>query len=129
MSDDIEATLNALGDKLNQNSDIARAMEEFFKDKIDNNLNLHDIDLRSRLVGRAIRGHSVINFLMSCIVDETKDSSSLADGLGVLSISLKRHVLSLEGKSRMEIIDLFKSNMDAKRLQGNNFNMMAPMPK
>ena len=100
-------------------------MEEFFKDKIDFVDNLHDIDLRSRLVPKSIRGHSVINFLMSISVKEAK-GRSLAAGLAPLSISLKRHVLSHVGKSRQEIIDLFKSQNEAKQ-PNNNFNLLQPI--
>lgn len=119
--------LEGLESKLNSSSDIGKAMEEFFRDKKSNNpesLNDHDIDLRSRLIAKAIKGHSVINFLASFVVKEASDQS-LADGLGILSVSLKRHVLSHEGKSRQEIIDLFKAQTEAGKPNAN-FNMFAP---
>lgn len=128
MVDDIEATLEKISQGISQNSDIAKAMEEFFKDEIDNKGYLNDIDLRTRLTGRAARGHSTINFLRAIKVQETPEKSSLAEGLHILSISIKRHMLSHQGKSRQEIIDLFKSNAEAKKMS-NNFGFMQQMPK
>ena len=128
MTDDISDTLEELTNKVSQNSDIGRAMQEFFKDEIDSDSGFakHDIDLRSRLIGNAIRGHSVINFLGSLEVLETPYKESLAEGLNILSISLKRHVISHEGKSRQEIIDLFKSQSEAQKANAN-FNILQPM--
>jgi len=118
--------LDGLESKLNQSSDVGKAMEEFFKDKADeNDESHHSIDLRSRLVAKSVKGHSVINFLSSIIVAETKDKVTLAEGLGVLSISLKRHALSHEGKSRQEIISLFQAQSEAMKHKAN-FNIFQP---
>lgn len=118
--------LKELEEKIKEVSDIAQAMKEFFRDDLDTSENaMHSIDLRSRLVAKSVRGHACVNFLMCMIVDETRNKNSLADGLEPLSISLKRHVVSFEGKSRQEIIDLFKADTEAKK-QNASFNMFAP---
>lgn len=120
-----EDILTQLEDRISGNSDIAKAMENFFKDKLDTSGCQHDIDLRSRLTAKAVRGHSVINFLSGIKVTEA-DNCSLASGLDIFSISLKRHVLSLDGKSRTEIIELFKANIDATK-PISSFNLMSPV--
>lgn len=117
--------LNELEGKLSNQTDIGKAMDEFFKDTVDKETAYGSIDLRSRLGARAIRGHSVINFLGAIKVEEHKNRESLSEGLHILSVSMKRHVLSHQGKSRQEIIDLFKSNADASK-PTNNFNMLTP---
>lgn len=118
--------MSELEDKLSTKSDIMEGLGHLFKDAINKKEAKHDIDLRSRLVAKACRGHSVINFLQSIKIEELGNKSSLADGLDVLSISLKRHVVSLKGLSREEIINLFKADASAKQ-EKNNFNMFQPI--
>lgn len=115
--------LENIGDRVSQKTDMSKAIEEFFKDKIDENKNHHDIDLRSRLTARAVRGHSVINFLEHFHVKEA--NNNLAHGLQPLSISLKRHVLSYLGESRKEIIDLFKADAESRKTS-NSFSLFQP---
>jgi hypothetical protein len=124
---EVDDQLKALEGQLSSNSDIVKAMEEMFKDVLDKIDKLHSIDLRTRLVGSAVRGHSIINFLASLKVKEA-DNQSLAPNLEVFAISLKRHMISHQGKSRAELIELFKTRADAM-MQGRNLNLMGQMPK
>lgn len=126
MPEDDSDLLSGLENTLKQNSDMAKAMEEFFKDKADVETTQHSIDLRSRLMARAVQGHSVINFFDSIKVTEAKDMPSLAEGLSTLSISLKRHVLSFEGKSRSEIIALFQAQAETMKHKAD-FNIFQPI--
>lgn len=128
MNPELNDVLANLESKVNSSTDIGKAIEEFFRDhftkpKIIED-DTHTVDIRSRLVPKASRGHSVITFLASTHVNEAKNSS-LAEGLGVLSVSLKRHVISIEGKSRGELIELFKAQTESNKPL-TNFNLLAP---
>lgn len=123
---DLSELIKQVENKISSNTDIVKAMEEFFKDELDKIDKLHSIDLRSRLTAKAVRGHAVINFLESIKVEEA-NNLSLGIGLETLSMSLKRHVLSLEGKSRGEIIELFKARMEQLNPKINQ--MWGQMPK
>jgi len=125
--DNISETIEELNKTIKDLSDMSKAMEELFKDHIDYAGNNHDIDLRSRLTAPAIRGHAVINYLGYIKVDEIPGRPSLAEGLQKLSISLKRHVLSLDGKSRIEITDLFRINNEANRPPQAGINLLQPI--
>lgn len=124
---DTEDILKNLKSQVNSETDIGKAIVEFFKDEWgkDDNEDTHSVDLRSRLVGRAVRGHSVITFLQSIHPKELNKDLSLADGLDTLSVSMKRHVISLKGLSREELINLFKASVEANKPQ-TNFNLLAP---
>lgn len=122
MIDDAIAELSA---KMESKSDITHGLDQLFKDYINKDEGKHDIDLRSRLIAKAARGHSVINFLQTIKVKEAHDCS-LADGLDVLSLSLKRHVVSLKGLSRQEIIDIFKAEASSRQSKAD-FNLFQPI--
>lgn len=125
--DNMADTINELNRTIKELSDMSKAMEELFKDNIDYKGNNHDIDLRSRLIAPAIRGHSIINYFGCIKVEEIHGRPSLADGLQKLSISLKRHALSLDGKSRLEITDLFRINNEANRPPQAGINLLQPI--
>lgn len=113
---DEQELVNALQEK----SDIDKAIGELFKDGFkDSNKKEHDIDLRTRLLGIDIKNLSIIAFLQSIDVEEYTgkgDRPNLATGLNVLSMALKRHKVSLEGKSREEIVRLFQENNALKNV-------------
>jgi len=124
--DDIEELTKAVSN----NTDIARAMIELFKDTIKKDAKRFDIDLRTRLYWKGVKGHSIIQFLQSIDIEETKrpgkSALTLAEGLDVLSVSLKRHSVSFEGKSRHEIVELFKSELANKQLSGGIGQLFMP---
>lgn len=124
---DTDALLKGINSQLNTDTDISKAIIEFFKDEWgkDENEDTHSVDLRSRLIGRAVRGHSVITFLQSIHVPEVPRNETLAEGLDTLSVSMKRHVISFMGKSREELINLFKASGEANKPQ-TNFNLLSP---
>lgn len=112
----LEALNKALG---NESSDIKYAMLELFKDEFNKDKKKHDTDLRTRLIQKEVRSLSVISFLQSIQLKEATESTgfvnTLADGLDELAVSLKRHKISLMGKSREEIVELFKSQLENEK--------------
>jgi hypothetical protein len=119
-----DAIITALKTQLKESTDTAKALEEFFKDVILEDKSHHSTDLRSRLTSKAVRGHAVINYLASIKIPEA-EGVSLAHGVHILSTSLKRLCISLDGKSRDEIVRLFQSTLDAQK-QNQNFNWFTP---
>lgn len=124
---DTDDILKQLQSHVSSDTDISKAIIEFFKDEWgkDENADTHSVDLRSRLIARAVRGHSVISFLQSIHIPEVPREESLAEGLDTLSISMKRHVISLTGKSREELINLFKASVEANKPQ-TNISLLSP---
>lgn len=103
-------------------SDIKEGIKELFKDKWDDKTKQHDIDLRTRLDRVEVRNMSIVSFLQSIDIPEGKiidDNGeefmpNLATGLDILAKSIKRHKISLDGKSREEIVELFKTHNELK---------------
>lgn len=127
---DAAALSKALGA---EESDIKYAMIELFKDNFNNERTKHDTDLRTRLLQKEVRSLSIISFLQSISFSEAPNvgicKQSLADGLDELAVSLKRHKISLNGKSREEIVELFKSQLENEQKKGGFFNrMFQPTP-
>lgn len=110
---------------LEEKSDMVHAMKELFKEE------KNAIDLRTRLISVAVKSHSIISFLNSYKVNEVRESkarkkpSLFLDAL-LLSVEMKRHLVSLDGKSRSEIVELFKSDLTNRLTSGGgmNFNLM-----
>lgn len=118
--------IKELENKMTERSDVNLAIEQIFLDTIDKEDKLHKIDLRSRLTSKAVRGHSVINFLESVKLEELNLKNSFCDGLDALSISLKRHVVSHKGLSREEIIKLFTTNNELNKQSVTNNSWITP---
>ena len=116
MNEDMDVIKNALGV---EESDIKYAMLELFKDNKEKN-NFFSVDLRTRLIQKEVRSLSIISFLQSINLEESNDSPkpSLCDGLDMLALALKRYKISLEGKSRQEIVELFKANLENEKKTG-----------
>lgn len=136
MTDDInESEIAAINKAMGgEESDIKYAMIELFKDKFNKERTKHDTDLRTRLLQKEVRSLSIISFLQSIAFIEAPINSngnfqSLADGLDELAVSLKRHKISLNGKSRGEIVELFKSQLENEQKKNNILNrMFSPTP-
>ena len=136
MSDDI----NDVANLMKESSDVETAILELFKDDYKEGKKKHDTDLRTRLNKREVTGLSVISFLQNVSNEEVKikkgrsnikKSVSLAEGLEDLSTSLKRHKISLDGKSREEIVKLFQADLSNKKdmgFGGKLKGMFSPQP-
>lgn len=110
-----------------EESDIKYAMQELFKDKKEAN-NFFSVDLRTRLRQKEVRSLSIISFLQSINLEESnnKITPTLCDGLENLALAIKRYKISLDGKSREEIVELFKANLENEKKQGFFGGMFQP---
>lgn len=122
MNDDSKNELKELMGAQSSDTEVTEAMKELFKDKFDPTTKQHDIDLRTRLDRVEIRAMAIVSFLQSIDVDEAPvmdngQKPNLATGLDVVTRSIKRHKISLQGKSRQEIVDLFRAKREDEKPQ------------
>lgn len=104
----------------NRESEIKDGIKELFKDEWNPEQKQHDIDLRTRLDRVEIRSMAIVSFLQSIDIPEGREQNkvpNLATGLLTLMKSIKRHKISLKGKSRQEIIQLFQTRNTDKEVK------------
>lgn len=139
MKKTIEDEISEIEKSLSNDTDIGIGIKELFKDGFkDNdkdNLDCHDVDIRTRLNHDEIRSMSITNFLSTIKVsglrpsidirknrisreNRKNDDVSIALGLDILMFNIKRHKISERGASRKEITDILQNTLEFKRRSG-----------